>query len=341
LKIKKRKDEHIRISLKRPVNTESNWHEVHLIHSCVPEVNLDSIDTSCNFLGHKLSAPLLVSSITGGMKLGMKINKNIARACQNLGLGMGVGSQRIAIENPELAETFQVRDVAPDIFLYGNVGAVQLNYGYWAEHVEKAIDMIQADAVALHLNPLHEAIQPEGDRNFENLLPRIKDVTRIKKPVIAKETGAGISRENALALKKVNVSALMVDGKGGTSFSKVEGFRGGRMIDLFGEWGIPTPISVMECRDILPVVSGGGVRNGLHMAKSIALGAELCQMALPPLAPAMRSYREVEDFLKQKIDEFKTAMFLTGSGSVRELKKKKTVLSGFVLEWANQRIYSG
>lgn len=337
MKIKKRKDEHIYISLKKPVGTESNWHEVNLIHNSLPEVDLDKIDTGCKFLGHKLSAPLLVSSITGGMKLGMKINKNIAQACQNLGLGMGVGSQRIAIENPKLAYTFQVRDVAPEIFLYGNVGAVQLNYGYWAEHIEKAIDMIDADAVALHLNPLHEVIQPEGDKNFENLLPRIKDVTKIKTPVIAKETGAGICREVAISLKKVGVSAIMVDGKGGTSFSKVEGFRGGRMVDLFGEWGIPTPISLLECKETLPLVSGGGVKNGLHMAKSIALGADICQMALPPMEPAMKSYRAVENFLKKKIYEFKTVMFLTGSSNVKELKKKKTVLSGFVYEWAQQR----
>jgi isopentenyl-diphosphate delta-isomerase len=337
LRIKKRKDEHIKISLNKPVQTESNWHEVHLIHNCLPEINLDKIDTSCNFLKHELSAPLIVSSITGGMKLGMKINKNIAKACQNLGLGMGVGSQRIAIENPKLINTFQVRDVAPDIFLYGNVGAVQLNYGYWAEHVEKAVDMIEADAVALHINPLHEAIQPEGDRNFENLLPRIKDVTRINVPVIAKETGAGIAKEEAIALKRSKVSALMLDGKGGTSFSKVEGFRGGKMVGLFGEWGIPTPISILECRDILPMLSGGGVRNGLHIAKSIALGADLCQAALQFLGPAMKSYKHVESVLKNMIDELKIAMFLTGSRNLEELRQKKPVLSGLVYTWTKQR----
>ena len=337
MKIKKRKDEHIRISLNKPVETDSNWHEVHLVHNSLPEINLEEIDTTCTFLGHKLSAPLVVSSITGGMSLGRKINQNIAKACQNLGLGMGVGSQRIAIENQKLAITFQVRDVAPEIFLYANVGAVQLNYGYWAEHVEKAVDMIDADAVALHLNPLHEAIQPEGDRNFANLLPRIKDVTRIKVPVIAKETGAGISRETASALKRAKVSALMVDGKGGTSFSKVEGFRGGKMVELFGDWGIPTPISIIECEDFLPVVSGGGIRNGVHMAKSIALGAELCQTALPVLGPSMKSYQHVEEILRNMIEEFKIAMFLTGSQDIKELKKIKPVLSGFVREWVTQR----
>jgi isopentenyl-diphosphate delta-isomerase len=332
-----RKADHIDICLKEDVETEHNWNDAHLIHRALPEIDFDNIDTSCNFLGHKLSAPILISSITGGTRTGRKINRALAKACQQLGLGMGLGSQRVMLEDKATTDTFQVRDIAPDIFLYSNIGAVQLNYGYWAEHIENLVDSVGANAVALHMNPLQEICQKEGDMNFGELIPKIKDLTtQIKAPVIAKETGAGISREVALDLKTALVRALLVDGKGGTSFCKVEQHRHGRQ-ELFSDWGIPTPVSILECKGVLPVVAGGGIRDGIHVAKSIALGAEIGSLALPLLKPAMRSSTKVVEYLENLIHELKVAMFLTGSSTISELKLQKTVLTGLTLDWAIQR----
>lgn len=333
--IKERKADHIRICLEEDVETGHHWDEVRLLHCALPEIDLEEVDTSITFLGRRLSAPLMVASMTGGIEDAVRINDNIAAACQNTGIGMGVGSQRAALEDPSLGPLFEIRRTAPDIFLYANVGAVQLNLGYDREEVARAAAMIGADAVALHLNPLHEACQPDGDTRFGGLLDKIREVCTLEIPVIGKETGTGISREVARTLGDAGISAIFCDGTGGTSFSRVETFRGG--VGGFDEWGIPSPISVLECRGNLPIGAGGGIRSGVHMAAAIAMGADICEIALPVLHAATLSAEKVESVLRRFIREFRIAMFLTGCAKVDDLKGTPFILQGTMESWAAQR----
>jgi isopentenyl-diphosphate delta-isomerase len=242
---------------------------------------------------------------------------------------MAVGSQRIAIINPRTAPTFRVRDIAPGILLFANMGAVQLNYGFDIDECQRAVEMIRADALVLHLNPLQEAIQPEGDTNFENLLPKIeKVVKRLSVPVVVKEVGFGMSQDVAGRLCSVGVKAIDTAGWGGTNWAKIEGFRRARVEgqsrlgDLFCEWGIPTSESIVQCRKVkgINVIGSGGIRNGIEIAKAIVLGADLVGMALPFLRPAMESTGAVEENLRRLIRELKVTMFCTGSQSIHQLK---------------------
>lgn len=344
MSVSSRKKDHVRICIEKNVNASKNYFNyVKLFHNCLPERNLKDIDTRTSFLGKELRAPIIISSITGGTRAAKRINKNLAKAAQKLGLGMGVGSQRIAIEKPGLASTFKVRDVAPDIFLYANIGAIQLNYGFNKEELKKAVEMIGADALALHLNALQEAVQPEGETNFKGVLKKIREVARqLSFPLIAKETGAGIGYWEACKLAKSGISAFMVDGLGGTSFSLVEHYRkGSKSGFVFADWGVPTPASIIYCKKTgLPVVSGGGVRNGLDAAKSIALGASASQVAGVLLPFAIKSAAACEKKLKEIIQELKIAMFLTGSSDIAELSKARHVITGELRDWLDvQRIY--
>src|SRR5918992_4001722 len=243
-KTQKRKKEHLEICLDTASvagHFGTGLDRYRFVHNALPELDIDEIDLSTSFLGKRLRAPILISSMTGGFDLARKVNRNLAAAAQALGLAMGVGSQRVAIEAPSAADTFRVRDLAPDILLFSNLGAVQLNYGYAVEHCRRAVAMIGADGLILHLNVLQEAVQPEGNRNFKGLTAKIAEVCRRGEfPVVAKEIGSGISAEVAIRLRDAGVSAIDVAGRGGTSWYTVEARRasGGKEAkSTFSAWG--------------------------------------------------------------------------------------------------------
>ncbi|WP_202319050.1 type 2 isopentenyl-diphosphate Delta-isomerase [Archaeoglobus neptunius] len=340
----KRKMDHIRICLDKEVESlYSGLEDVMLIHKALPEIDYYKINTEVEFFGKKLSFPFLIASMTGGHPETKSINANLAEAVEEVGVGMGVGSQRAAIEDESLADSFTVvRDKAPTAFIYANIGIPQvLEKG--VEVVEKAVEMIEADAVAIHLNYLQEAVQPEGDVNAENCLKAIEEVCReIDVPVIAKETGAGISREIANMLKDAGVSAIDVGGKGGTTFSGVEVYRVEDDVSKavgfdFWDWGLPTAFSIVDCRGILPLIATGGIRSGLDIAKSLALGASLGSAALPFLRPATEGAEKVKAMLEYFRKGLKTAMFLTGCRDTENLKMAKTFITGRLREWIEFR----
>lgn len=328
-----RKAEHIRINLEEDVQARgitSGLERYQLVHTALPELDLGQIDTRVTFLGHHLRAPLLISCMTGGVERGREINRRLARAAQTFGCAMGVGSQRAAIEDPALARLFQLRDVAPDILLLANLGAVQLNYGYGIEQCRRAVAMIEADALALHLNPLQEALQPEGNVNFAGLLGRIEQVCRaLEVPVIVKEVGWGISGEVARALLEAGVAAIDVAGAGGTSWSEVERHRAPtaarrRVSGAFSGWGISTADSlrmVREAAPALPVIASGGMRDGIDATKAIALRADLAGFASPLLVAAAESDEAVHELLGGLIEELRISMFCCGAADLAGLRR--------------------
>ncbi len=321
--MKKRKSDHIKICLNEDVEAGSTgFDEVRLEHKALPEVDFDKISMDIEFLGKRMEFPVIIEGITGGTKQAGKINRDLAKISQEFGIGFGVGSQRIAIEDEAMGSTYMVRDVAPDILLIANLGAIQLNYGYGLSECRDAVRMIDADALALHLNPLQEAIQPEGERNFSGLIKKVNDISsKLDKPVIAKEIGSGISRDIAAQLR---VDAIDVGCSGGTSWSLVEGYRANKekIGKIFAGWGIPTADCIRELSDInMPLIGSGGIRNGLDAAKAIALGATCVGMALPILkAYSANGTKGVRKFLNEFLTELKTAMFLTGSNAVGDLR---------------------
>jgi isopentenyl-diphosphate delta-isomerase len=331
----KRKKEHLEICLDTQVVTGplgTGLDRYRFVHNALPELDLDEIDLGITFLGKRLNAPIFISSMTGGFDLARKINRNLAAAAQRLGLAMGVGSQRVALEEPSVAASFQVRDVAPDILLFGNLGAVQLNYGYTVEHCRRAVEMIGADGLILHLNVLQEAAQPEGNRNFKGLTSKVAEVCRQAQfPVVAKEIGSGISAEVAIRLRDAGVQAIDVAGRGGTSWYTVEARRvsgGEGTKSTFSAWGIPTDEALVQVRRAAPdiaLVASGGIRSGLDMAKCLALGADVAALGQPLLAPALESSDKVVEFLAGIIHEIKIAMLCAGARDVAVLKETALV----------------
>jgi isopentenyl-diphosphate delta-isomerase len=327
-----RKTEHLRISLEEDVrfrNLTTGLERYHFAHQALPEINRDHIDLSTTLLDKHLSAPLIISSMTGGTEEAEAINKNLAMAAQIHGLGMGVGSQRAALEEPNLSHTYQVRDVAPNILLLANLGAVQLNYGYGVEHCQRAVEMIEADGLILHLNPLQEALQPEGNTDFSGLVAKIEKVCRgLSVPVIVKEVGWGISEEVARKLADSGVAAIDVAGTGGTSWSEVEMHRANnetsrRVAAAFADWGIPTAESIQMVRRAAPgvtLIASGGIRTGVEAAKAIALGADAAALATPFLQPATVSPEAVGEKIREILEELRTAMFCVGARNLQELK---------------------
>ena len=335
-KTQKRKKEHLEICLDTESVTSASGtglSRYRFVHNALPELDIDEIDLSTTFLGKRLQAPILISSMTGGFDLARKVNRNLAAAAQSLGLAMGVGSQRVAVEEPSAAGSFEVRDVAPDILLFGNLGAVQLNYGYTVEHCRRAVSMIGADALILHLNVLQEAVQPEGNRNFKGLGEKIAAVCReLEVPVIAKEVGNGISVDAATRLQRAGVKALDVAGYGGTSWSAVEAQRavkqGKRPDTAFAAWGIPTEEALVSVRQALPdiqLIASGGVRSGVDIAKAIALGADLGAFGQPLLAAALESSAKVIEFIAGVIHELKVSMLCVGAVDLTALRKAPLV----------------
>ncbi|MFQ5761668.1 MAG: type 2 isopentenyl-diphosphate Delta-isomerase [Candidatus Bathyarchaeia archaeon] len=327
----------------------TGFEDVHFIHRSLPEINLKDVNASTAFLGHTLTAPLLISGMTGGTAEALKINATLAEVAERLHLPMGVGSQRAAVERDELTDTYSVaREKAPTAFLMANLGAAQLIKGYSAKEAQKAIDMIRANALVMHLNVLQESAQPEGDTDYAGVLAEIKKLTSgLKVPVIAKETGAGISAEDARMLETAGVKGLDVAGAGGTSWSAVETYRSksaGRPLhvgigETFWDWGIPTAASVAEVRHAVKavVIASGGMRNGLDAAKAIALGADAVGFAYPLFKAALEGVHAVEFFLQRTMVELKTAMFLTGAKDISQLKTAPLVITGRTAEWLRIR----
>jgi isopentenyl-diphosphate delta-isomerase len=331
--LEQRKSDHIRINLEENVNFRqltTGLENYHFLHQMAPEIDLNAVDTSVSFLGKKLQAPLLISSMTGGTEQAQLINRTLAEAAEMCGIAMGLGSQRAALENPDLVITFQVRPIAPTTVLLANLGAVQLNYGYTVEHCQRAVDMIEADALILHFNALQEAVQPEGDTNFSGLLAKVEQVCRtLPVPVIAKEVGWGFSEDSVRRLVDAGVSAIDVAGSGGTSWSQVEMHRAKseirrRVAATFVDWGIPTAEAILAARRVsatLPIIASGGLRNGLDIAKCIPLGATLGGMAGPFLKAAIISLQAVLDEIEITTTELRIAMFAIGVDSIAKLQQ--------------------
>ena len=329
--ISSRKADHIRINLEEDVSSglTTGLEDYSFTHQALPELNLNEIDLSLNLFGREMSAPILISSMTGGTEQAGEINRLLAEAAQEVGISMGLGSQRAAIENPEIIPTFQVRQVAPDILLFANLGAVQLNYGYGVEHCQRAVDMIEADALFLHLNPLQEAVQPEGDSNFYGLLTKIGQVCQaLPVPVIIKEVGWGFSNQAARQLAEVGVAAIDVSGAGGTSWTQVEMHRAksqyqAALAAAFLDWGIPTAQSILNVKAASPqieVIASGGLRNGLDIAKCIALGATLGGMASPFLKAANQSLERTIAAVQLIKRQIQVTMFAAGIPDLPHLK---------------------
>ncbi|PSN19767.1 type 2 isopentenyl-diphosphate Delta-isomerase [filamentous cyanobacterium CCP5] len=328
-----RKADHLRVCLDEDVQCRqvtTGLENYRFTHCCLPELNRADIDLSSEFLSKSLGVPLLISSMTGGTETAQLINQRLAAVAQRYGLAMGVGSQRVAVERPELKGTFKVRSHAPDILLLANLGAVQLNYDYGLDQCRRVVDWLQADALILHLNPLQEAVQTHGDTNFKGLLGKIETLcTQLEVPVIAKEVGNGISGEMVSRLRQAGVAAIDVAGAGGTSWAKVEGERAQdplqqRLGQTFADWGIPTADCIVQARAIapnLPLIASGGLRNGLDAAKALALGSDLTGMAFPFLQAASQSEAALEFLAEALIAELTTVLFCTGQGAIAGLRQ--------------------
>jgi len=308
------------------------WDCIVPVHNCIPDCNLEKISTETALFGKKLSMPLIIAGMTGGTPKARKINEAFARACEAHSIGFGVGSQRAALEDSRLAGTYKVRDVAPDVFLFANVGLAQFagDKGWAPSRAAEAVELITADALCVHINPAQEAIQSGGNTDFKDCIRAFEKIVKaVKVPVIAKETGCGVSRGSGIALVDAGASAIDVGGSGGTSWTKIArltqvGGSGGTSDDdvchPFDYWGIPTPASVAACSDLgVPIIATGGVRSGLHVAKSLLLGASCAGMALP----ALRALREgrIEELFERTHRELKTSMFLLGAKNVEDLRE--------------------
>ncbi len=353
--VRQRKAEHVSVALQQDVAApqRSSWQDIRLIHQSLPEVDLDAIDTSVTFLGKTLRAPIVISSMTGGHPDVAIINDRLAQAAEEFGLAMGVGSQRAGIVSPDLVETYAVvRERAPDAFLIANIGAPQLieqprHPAFTLEDARRAVEMIAADALAVHLNFAQEAVQPEGDRLSVGCRTALRALAgEIGLPVIAKETGAGVCREQALLLRDCGVAAIDVGGAGGSSMAAMETYRAlargddlsANLGQVFRDWGTPTPIAVVEAGAAgLPLISTGGVRTGVDAARALALGAALVGMAFPFLKAASESYEAVQAFVQQFVLELKVAMQLSGATNVAGLRQADVIVGGETRQWLELR----
>ncbi|MBL7066206.1 MAG: type 2 isopentenyl-diphosphate Delta-isomerase [Anaerolineae bacterium] len=335
-----RKSDHIRINLQEDVDfkhVSTGLKRYRFIHCALPELDLDEVDTSTTLLGKRLAAPLLISSMTGGTPEASAINRRLAEAAQAAGIGMGLGSQRAAIEDPSLADTYRVRRIAPDVLLLANLGAVQLNYGYGPDECRRAVEMVEADALILHLNPLQEALQPRGETDFAGLLSKIEVVCRaLEVPVVIKEVGWGISEQVARQLADAGVAAIDVAGAGGVSWSQVEMHRATtereRLVAAaFANWGIPTAESLLMARrgaPDMPVIASGGTRDGIQIAKAIALGAAACGVAGPFLRAASESTAAVAELIAVLMTQLRIAMFAAAAADIQALRRTPIMLTG-------------
>lgn len=347
-----RKIEHVEICLFEDVEsyTTTLLEDVVLVHQAMPSVSFDEIDTKVNFLGKQMSAPIFVTGMTGGTPELGRINETIAEVVDELGLGMGVGSQRVAIENEYARDSFRiVRKKAPNAPILANIGAPQIARGYGLKELETAVSMIEADGIAVHLNPAQELFQPEGEPEYsEEILYKLKDISKsLGVPIVVKETGSGISIETAKKFSEIGIKYFDVSGQGGTSWVAVEMVRNIRKghwkkdsARLFAGWGIPTAASIIETRYAVPnaiIIGSGGIRNGLDIAKAIALGADIGGMANPVLKRAVEGKDSLRAFFNKTIFELKAAMMLTGSKNVEMLKKSPIVIWNRLKDWIESR----
>ncbi len=332
-----RKLDHLRICLEEDIESGSTgFEDIRLVHNALPDSDMDTLDLSTDLFGHRFGSPLFISAMTGGHPDTTRVNEVLAQAAQKYGLGIGVGSQRAAIEDQSLEETFSiVRETAPDAFIVGNLGIVQLR-DHGIEWAETAVEMIDADALAIHLNFLQEATQPEGDHNATGCLDALRELCReFSVPVIVKETGCGFSEEIARLCYGAGAACIDVGGYGGSSWAAIESFRAGkgeaggdqRLSDLgllFKEWGIPTAISVTEAvRCGGPVIASGGIRTGIDIAKALVLGAKLGGMALPLLRPACDGIEALSETIETIQQQLRIALFLTGHTRVSEMPETR------------------
>jgi len=329
-----RKDAHLRICLEEPIErlgVTTGFEHLRFEHDALPEIARDDIDLSTTLFGKRLAAPIMIGAMTGGTPWAGEINRILARAAQECGVAMALGSQRKMLEAPKVAETFAVRDVAPDILLMGNVGAVQLNYGVGLSEVERLIGGVGCDMFAFHLNALQEAIQPEGDTDFSGLIGKLEElVPQVSVPVIFKEVGSGLSRKTLKKIAGIQFAGLETAGVGGTSWSKIETYRTDSWIQQMtgrrlGDWGVPTAASLKAAVDVYGsdrvIICSGGIRTGLQMAKAVAMGAHLVASALPFLKAAHDGgYEAVVMTIRQFIDELRTVCFVTGSKDLKALR---------------------
>lgn len=330
--VSNRKVEHLRINLEENVqffDVSTGLENYRFDHQALPELDLATVDTTQRLFGKILRAPVLVSSMTGGASEAERINRNLAVAAQATGVAMGLGSQRAAISDPALARTYRVRDVAPDILLFANLGAIQFNYGYGVDECRRAVEMVDADALFLHLNPIQEVVQDHGNTNWSGLLPKIEQVCRtLEVPVIVKEVGFGISGEVARQLVEAGVRGIDVAGAGGTSWAAVEAKRAPnveleKLAELFWDWGIPTAESLTQVRNAapqLPIFASGGIRNGIEIAKCIALGASLVGLASPLLKLANVSTEDTVLGIHALVTQLRVAMFGIGARDLDALR---------------------
>ncbi len=328
--IEARKSRHLDICLEEDVASalDTGFACVRLRHEALPEFALEDVETSVEFLGFRLRAPLLISSMTGGTERARAINENLAIAASAAGVALALGSQRAALADASLLPTYRVRDVAPDVVLFANIGAVQFNYGVTAEDAARLVESIGANGLYLHLNPLQEALQPHGDTNFRMLLPRIAEVCRrLDVPVITKSVGSGISVRTAGRLLDAGVAAIDVAGAGGTSWARVEGRRAGdpareALAETFADWGYPTAEATETLRVAFPhaiIIASGGIRTGVDVAKAIAVGADVAGAGLPFLEPATRSAEAVAGAIAQFVAGYRIALFVSGCRDATDL----------------------
>lgn len=343
----KRKSDHLRICLEENVEARikfTGFNDIDLLHQAIPEIDLKEVNMRTSLFERDLEAPIMISPMTGGSKRGHKINLNLAEAAQELGVAFSVGSQRAAIENPDLEKSYQVRDVAPDVLLIGNLGMSQFENDYGVIEANKAIEMIDADALGIHLNLLQETVQSEGDTYYSNILESLSGITSgIEKPILIKETGAGINTETARKIESAGASAIDVSGAGGTSWAGVEALRGGSkrfLGEVFWDWGIPTAVSTAEVSEAInniPVISSGGIRTGLDAAKAFSLGADLVGIALPLLRESVIGKEEVIKWLNKFIHELRVTMLLTGCKRINDFKEVPLSITGKTREYFKTR----
>ncbi|MGL4669911.1 MAG: type 2 isopentenyl-diphosphate Delta-isomerase [Methanobacteriaceae archaeon] len=321
-------------------NKTTGFEDIELIHRALGGLDKNEIDLSTTAFGKKLESPLIITAITGGHPASLKINKELAIAAEKCQIGMGIGSQRAAIENPKLNDTYTIaRDMAPSTLLIGNIGAPQIEYA------SKAVEMLDADILAVHLNPLQESIQPEGDVSSKGLVDSIKEIVNtVDVPVMAKETGTGIATEDAVTLESCGISSIDVSGAGGTSWAAVETYRAEdkHMGELFWDWGIPTAVSTVEVANSvnIPIISSGGIRSAIDAAKAIALGADAVGMALPMLqniGTGKNGHNNLINFINQFNESLKIAMFLVGASNIEELKNSNLIIKGDTKDWLKSR----